>query len=739
MVLRVAANDPVAEPNAARAAPANKKCARYSDEKVVLGSAGNVRGLSEPRTVNRALTFLDSESGSEKLGAVTSAEGTNLVIQSTPAHLLKCYSAEGRQLTHAPFFPAATTQFQRVHIVSLDDLTNAMQHDAARCTSNASGTSTSSWLVALLLSIRLSSTKIMLHTLREREFVPRTCYGTQPQSYVALRNATIFCRHYVVLQEDCIYYLALRKATSATSATEITSAATKSYNANPVLLMPIWIYLPKKGRAEWMEYTTRRWNDSFMEYFRNNLLDIGIDPRPYGTHSFREVAASTLRWFCAGPFAISVLGGVCPVGHPKFLQPAGLISLTEDSQSIRLGVIILVQSETCIFFNCPTDKSSLKALIERQLEKWPDPTFKPKHITAQRMRSVLADQQYRFTHSISTTEVPESPLSASVPSEIGSRKSSAAPEANLISCQEREPNVRLVKLLIEDCRFSRSTKISQEVALVVVDALQCGPGEWRVDLCNLLEELQNTNAALSGSVKLAIRDSEYPDHRVYFVKVTDDALLEEAQPSPQLATIASNGCLEIFVEQAEDTYYHMYSNLVQAGPFQRDGSTESNDIFDVDDPNAKPLDHARRRAVKKSKPPANNGDVQWLTAEIKALPGYSDYDEHRRKVQHNPGVVSSWKFMALVSETYYKQPSHIVGRQNKKIQKQSIEKALGVGSTSLAAAVNAVRILKRYGDGGTSPAQTVIERVALNEGKPQGAKVLYPFLVDWEKSQRTSS
>lgn len=37
-----------------------------------------------------------------------------------------------------------------------------------------------------------------------------------------------------------------------------------------------------------------------MECFRNNLLDIGIDPRAYGTHSFRrggcQYLAIVLRW-----------------------------------------------------------------------------------------------------------------------------------------------------------------------------------------------------------------------------------------------------------------------------------------------------------------------------------------------------------------------------------------------------------------------------------------------------------
>ncbi|RDX40411.1 hypothetical protein OH76DRAFT_1490092 [Lentinus brumalis] len=41
-------------------------------------------------------------------------------------------------------------------------------------------------------------------------------------------------------------------------------------------------------------------SEVFLECFRNNLLDVGIDPRPYGTHSFRrggcQYLAMVLRW-----------------------------------------------------------------------------------------------------------------------------------------------------------------------------------------------------------------------------------------------------------------------------------------------------------------------------------------------------------------------------------------------------------------------------------------------------------
>ncbi|KAJ7908585.1 hypothetical protein B0H13DRAFT_2016374 [Mycena leptocephala] len=39
-------------------------------------------------------------------------------------------------------------------------------------------------------------------------------------------------------------------------------------------------------------------SEKFLEMFRNNLLDIGLDPYPYGTHSFRcgDLFASHRRW-----------------------------------------------------------------------------------------------------------------------------------------------------------------------------------------------------------------------------------------------------------------------------------------------------------------------------------------------------------------------------------------------------------------------------------------------------------
>jgi len=41
-------------------------------------------------------------------------------------------------------------------------------------------------------------------------------------------------------------------------------------------------------------------SQQFLEVFRNNLIDVGIDPAPYGTHSFRrggcQYLAADRRW-----------------------------------------------------------------------------------------------------------------------------------------------------------------------------------------------------------------------------------------------------------------------------------------------------------------------------------------------------------------------------------------------------------------------------------------------------------
>ncbi|KAJ6514795.1 hypothetical protein DFH09DRAFT_1099405 [Mycena vulgaris] len=270
-------------------------------------------------------------------------------------------------------------------------------------------------------------------------------------------------------------------------------------------------------------------------------------------------------------------------------------------------------------------KLALIVLVQHQVEKWPGGHFQQKAETAVQICEVLMEAQYGFTKEILVMEAPESPLSDSVSS-------------------EHKFDSHWVKLLMEDyCDSPKPFKILQQVLLYVIDTLHL------------------------------IWDPDHPNNRVYFVKVTDDALLDEVQPAPQFAMIPGTDILEIFVGHVEDTYFHVNPTcfLDQSQP---EGDVNSHGAFDVTDPSAKHLGHAQLRAVG--------------NAARKQL-GETNGDVHMNiQVDETRGIGA------------------------KKNQKQSIQQALGVGSTSVAEAENAVCILKRYGEGGSRLVQAVMDQIS---------------------------
>ncbi|KAJ7730432.1 hypothetical protein B0H16DRAFT_210894 [Mycena metata] len=215
----------------------------------------------------------------------------------------------------------------------------------------------------------------------------------------------------------------------------------------------------------------------------------------------------------------------------------------------------------------------------------------------------------------------------------------------------------------------------------------------------------------------------------YFAKVTKDWPWDKVEPVPPCVIIPRHNCLDIFVE-----HVHVEDTLFQ-------NTTPTPATFDSKDPAAMPLEVAHHRAAKAAGMTGGiDADVEWLKEEIKALPGYSDFNDNRHKVQQNVGVVASWKFVALVSKTYFGNTSHIPSRNGrKKITKGSIHQAVGLKSTAFTQAEHAVGIIDRYGEGGSSPAQTVIDWIMLVVEKPEGAKGLYPFLASLEKEHRSNS
>ncbi|KAJ7252838.1 hypothetical protein C8J57DRAFT_1660890 [Mycena rebaudengoi] len=271
-------------------------------------------------------------------------------------------------------------------------------------------------------------------------------------------------------------------------------------------------------------------------------------------------------------------------------------------------------------------KKELIAMVERQVDKWPyltgfDP--KAKATTASRLRAALLDPKNGFTRAVSVT-LPSSPDTSLDRDNIrdGGLGTSPTPE------QDDDSDTCWVKLLLEDSRdSSRHPKYAQDILLCVVDRVGCAPGEWRADLGDLLAELQTSNSAITGPVKLSYRDPENAEYRVCFVKVTDDALLEESQPFPALITIPATKypSLEIFIEQAEDVYFHAEPRI---GLHHRTSPPEAPGQFHVQDGNAKPLEIARQR--QRAAPDNHvetNGDIEWLAEQIKTIEGYADFQD----------------------------------------------------------------------------------------------------------------
>ncbi|KAJ7435441.1 hypothetical protein B0H11DRAFT_1937537 [Mycena galericulata] len=322
-------------------------------------------------------------------------------------------------------------------------------------------------------------------------------------------------------------------------------------------------------------------------------------------------------------------------------------------------------------------KASLVSLVARQAEKWPGPdVYTAKSTSVPRLRAVLLDPRYGFTKSVAISSAESRSVSPLTPSD---EDVTPPPNQDEVSENPLVPNVDI--------------QSSQEVLLGIVE--DTGE-EWRAELNDILCELQNSNSAITGPVKLSYRDSEVPDYWVAFVKVTDDALLEEAQTFPKLVSIqgpTNSKSLQ------KTIYFHAPPPLAGSSISLPD----ARELFDVNDPAAKPLEHARRRTRKAQS--SADLDADWLKEQLKNTPGYQDF----KRNQH---------------------------RGRKKIQKKASKMRSMLGSTAYSEGHQGYRHSRSIWGRWENPAQSVIDRVNSREDPPKGAKELYPFLIDWDKEHK---
>ena len=121
--------------------------------------------------------------------------------------------------------------------------------------------------------------------------------------------------------------------------------------------------------------------------------------------------------------------------------------------------------------------------------------------------------------------------------------------------------------------------------------------------------------------------------------------------------------------------------------------------------------------------------IRWLMEAAEMRDGYMAFKQGQHHVQTNADVVTSWWFAVLFSERYSRTVSPVQvhdGHQRKRpklIKKSEVQRALGVGATWMSEAAQAVALLRKYGEHGSSSRQHVIDMCSDQKAKT-GARAL---------------
>ena len=121
--------------------------------------------------------------------------------------------------------------------------------------------------------------------------------------------------------------------------------------------------------------------------------------------------------------------------------------------------------------------------------------------------------------------------------------------------------------------------------------------------------------------------------------------------------------------------------------------------------------------------------IRWLMEAAKMRDGYTAFKQGQHHVQTNVDVIASWWFAILFSEWYSQTVSPVQvydGHHRKRpklIKKSEVQRALGVGATWMSKAAQAVALLCKYGEHGSSPRPHVVD-MCTNQMTKTGARAL---------------
>ncbi|KAF8055685.1 hypothetical protein FPV67DRAFT_1679818 [Lyophyllum atratum] len=284
------------------------------------------------------------------------------------------------------------------------------------------------------------------------------------------------------------------------------------------------------------------------------------------------------------------------------------------------------------------------------------------------------------------------------------------------------PEARQILLLIEDHSGILSEKdLTRTAELVTVSPVLIHPhGDWDFRMRDMLFKLQQSNTAIDGPVKLSYPDPTEPSYNHIFIKMMhDDVSLEDNPCNPEILTMSSmSSSFKIIVEHARNPVYHTVVPPLQS--FTADPSNSA-----ASETQQYSLVQAKQR-VKDT----TEREADWLKSKAASCPGYEQFSTNQHQNLKNSDRVDSWVFAAKFSADLYHAPSPI---RNRKFTKKDIKDALDMGTTALAEAENAARIIRVFGKGGAHEAAEVVERLNSDEDT-DGSVALYRFLTEFEKA-----
>ncbi|KAF9232051.1 hypothetical protein BU15DRAFT_81679 [Melanogaster broomeanus] len=355
-------------------------------------------------------------------------------------------------------------------------------------------------------------------------------------------------------------------------------------------------------------------------------------------------------------------------------------------------------------------KRDLVALVTRQIDKWPYPTFQPATTTAELLRSLLLNPVVRFTKTITndagvhsgddgdddaaTEAAPES--SEGARDEVSDGEGEPASQGALDCCDETEQSCEAtnplvdpaegqdtqregsdqprdvtsyydVRVYVTDFRYSASQPVRTSciVSLPEVESASCKADEWKVSTVELLQQLQVSSAAIddSGPLRLSCPDPLDAQYRWCFLTTGPGETILDTAPETLTLTVADdqqdNHRVQIIVDQVRQPALPLLPVPQQ--------STDSH--------------------------PVSSTRPTWLKIQAETRPGYEAFKSAQHRTRGNLGIVAAWKFAADFSHEFNKTSSARAGVPGV-FTKEAIQQALGVRGTWLSEAEAATAVLR---------------------------------------------